>query len=57
MPYLYRRFDVEEGDDYPAERLEWCPGVDLRMLVDGLAELGECGDVEDLGSEEVLEVC
>jgi len=57
LPYLYRRFDVEEGDDYPAERLEWCPGVDLRMLVDGLAELGECGDVEDLGSEEVLEVC
>ena len=51
-----RRFDVKEGHDYPTERLERCPGVDLGMLVDRFAELCEGGDVEDLGSEEVLQV-
>jgi hypothetical protein len=50
------RFDVEEGDYYPPERLKWCPGVDLGMLVDGFAELGEGGDVKDLSCEQVLEM-
>jgi hypothetical protein len=54
LPDLDRGLDVEEGSDYPAEGFERCPCVDLRMLVYGFAELGEGGNVEDLGSEEVL---
>jgi len=54
LPYLDGRFDVEEGDYNPAERLQWRPGVNLAMLVDRFADLCEGGDVEDLWREEVL---
>lgn len=43
LAYLYRRFRVEEGYYYATEGLERCPGVDLGMLVDGFADLGEGG--------------
>ena len=42
LPYLYRGFDVEEGYYYTAEGLERRPCVYFRMLVYGLANLGEC---------------
>lgn len=51
---MYRRLDVEEGDDYPAERLERRPSVDLCMLIYRFAELCECGEVEELWGQQIL---
>ena len=44
----------EEGDDQALEGFQRRPGVDFGVGVDGLAQLGEGGGVEDLGGEQVL---
>jgi hypothetical protein len=56
LPYLNSGLSVEEGDYYPAERLEWRPCVNLCMLVYRFAELCEGGNVEDVEIEEVLQI-
>lgn len=51
---MYRRLNIEKGYYQTPEGLEWRPCVYFRMLVYGLANLGQGRELEDLGCEEVL---
>lgn len=57
LPDANGRFNVVEGADDPAQRLDWCERVEWRNSVNVLANGGERGGVEDvnvfeLGNEE-----
>lgn len=54
LSYLDCRFDIEEGYDDAAERLERRPCVNFGMLIYCFADLGKGCELEDLGCEEVL---